>query len=280
MTRLIDGPGLAESGYRGAVGALAIVNQKGGVGKTTVALGLASAAWARRQPSLVVDLDPQGNATTGLGVWDPAAGTDEALASDRPGAAAELSVPSGWADGGGTPPRVIPATAALTAREAQLMADPIGAQDRLRIALSGIGEPLVIIDCPPSLGLLAVNGLFAADRVLVVTEPSAWASDGVGRILAAVERISARRPQALPVAGVVVNRLGRTRDARYWYGQLASDHGDLVLPPVRLRTALAEAAARSAPIHSLTSRSGGAEAAEDLDRIYDLVVGPEDGDGS
>ena len=263
----------------GAVGAVAIVNQKGGVGKTTVALGLASAAWSRRRPSLVIDLDPQGNATTGLGVWDPAAGTDEALAGDRVGAVAELSVPSGWPDGGGTPPRVVPASAALTAREAQLMTDPIGAQDRLRIALSGIGEPLVIIDCPPSLGLLTVNGLFAADRVLVVTEPSAWASDGVGLILAAVERISVRRPRALAVAGVVVNRLGRTRDARYWYEQLQSDHGDLVLPPVRLRTALAEAAARSAPIHSLASRSGAAEAAEDLDRIYDLVVAPEDGHG-
>lgn len=259
--------------------AVAIVNQKGGVGKTTVALGLASAAWSRRRPSLVIDLDPQGNATTGLGVWDPVAGTDEALAGDRPGAVAELSVASGWPDGGGTPPRVVPATAALTAREAQLMGDPIGAQDRLRIALSGTGEPLVIIDCPPSLGLLTVNGLFAADRVLVVTEPGAWASDGVGRILAAVERISARRPRALTVAGVVVNRLGRTRDARYWYEQLQSDHGELVLPPVRLRTALAEAAARGAPIHSLAPRSGAAQAAEDLDQIYNLVFGPEDGHG-
>ena len=274
-------PPISNTGlrYRGGVAAVAIVNQKGGVGKTTVALGLASSAWSRRRPSLVIDLDPQGNATTGLGVWDPTAGADEALAGDRPGAVAELSIASGWPDGGGAPPRVVPATDALTAREAQLMGDPIGAQDRLRLALSGTGEPLVIIDCPPSLGLLTVNGLFAADRVLVVTEPGAWASDGVGRILAAVERVSARRPRPLAVTGEVVNRLGRTRDARYWYEQLQSDHGDLVLPPVRLRTALAEAAARGAPIHSLAPRPGAAEAAEELDRIYDLVVGPEDGHG-
>ena len=258
--------------YRAGVATIALVNQKGGVGKTTTTLGLASVAWARHSPCLVIDVDPQGNATTGLGVWEPLRTVDEALDADRPGVITELSVPSAWPDDKGTPPRVVPSTPALAARERQLLTDPIGARDRLRVALSGPQEPLVLIDCPPSLGLLTVNALFAADSALVVTEPSAWSSDGVAEILRTIERIAARKPSGLEVAGVVVNGLGRTRDARYWHGQLQADHPSLVLPPVRLRAAIAEAAARSRPIHSLQSRQGAADGCADFEQIYDLVV--------
>ena len=260
---------------------IALVNQKGGVGKTTTALGLASAAWARRAPCLVIDLDPQQNATTGLGVWASTVNVDEALASDRPGAIATLAVPSGWPDDKGLPPKVVASTSALAGRERQLLSDPVGAQDRLRVALSGY-QDLVLIDCPPSLGLLTINALFAADAALVVTEPSAWASDGVSEIMRTIERVAARKPSGLEVSGVAVNRLARTRDSRYWNEQLISDHGRLVLPPVRLRAAVAEAAARSLPIHALPPRRGAAEACAEFDLIYDLVVGvdgPEDGNG-
>lgn len=251
---------------------LAVVNQKGGVGKTTIALGLAATAWSRRIDCLVVDLDPQGNASTGLGVWDPPFSVDQALAEERPGALAGLRVSSGWPGDAGRPPSVVPATAALAVREPQLLIDPIGAQDRLRVALEGVLHDLVIIDCPPSLGLLTVNGLFAADRVLVVTEPGAWASDGVGQILRTVERIAGRRVHPLTVAGVAVNRLGRTRDARYWDEQLRADYGDIVLPPVHLRAAMPEAAAGSLPIHALGSRPGAPEASAEFDRLFDLVL--------
>ncbi len=261
--------------------AIAFVNQKGGVGKTTTALGLASAAWARRTPCLVIDLDPQQNATTGLGVWAPVATVDEALASDRPGVVAELAVGSGWPDDRGLPPRVVASTAALAGRERQLLSDPVGAQDRLRVALSGCGG-LTLIDCPPSLGLLTINALFAADAALVVTEPSAWASDGVSEIMRTIERVAGRKPSGLKLSGVAINRLARTRDSRYWSEQLVSDHGRLVLPPVCLRAAVAEAAARSLPIHALPPRRGAAEACAEFDVLYDLVVGaggPEDGNG-
>ena len=260
---------------------IALVNQKGGVGKTTTALGLASAAWARRTPSVVVDLDPQGNATTGLGVWEPGATVDEALESDRPGILEKLAVRSGWPDGKGLPPRIVPSTPALAGRERLLLSDPVGAQDRLRVALSG-HQSLVLIDCPPSLGLLTINALFAADAALVVTEPSAWASDGVAEILRTIDRVSARKPAGLTVAGVAVNRLARTRDSRYWHEQLVADHGRLVLPPVSLRAAVAEAGARSLPIHALPPRRGAAEACAEFDGIYDHVIGeerPEDRDG-
>ncbi len=254
---------------------IALVNQKGGVGKTTTTLGLASVAWSRRVPSLVIDLDPQGNATTGLGVWSPTTNVDEALAADQPGAVARLAAPSEWPDDKGLAPNVVASSPALAGRERQLLTDPVGAQDRLRVALSGYAD-LVLIDCPPSLGLLTINALFAADAALVVTEPSAWASDGVREIMATIDRVAARKPSGLEVAGVAVNRLARTRDSRYWNEQLIADHGRLVLPPVRMRAAVAEAAARSLPIHALPPRPGAAEACGEFDLLYDRVVGTPD----
>jgi chromosome partitioning protein len=153
----------------------------------------------------------------------------------------------------------------LARREPQLANDPVGAQDRLDAALAGVDHDLVVLDCPPSLGLLTVNALFAADAALVVTEPSAWAVDGVAQILRTVARIANRRGGALTVAGIVVNRLGRTRDARYWHGQLVETYGDQVIATVALRAALAEASAQSLPIHGLGARPGAAEAAAELD---------------
>ncbi len=255
---------------------IAVVNQKGGVGKTTAALGLASVAWTRQAPCLVVDIDPQGNATTGLGVWEPTRTVDEALESDQPGIISELAVPSAWPDNKGTLPLIVPSTPLLAARERHLLADPIGAQDRLRVALSGLHVPLVIIDCPPSLGLLTINALFAADSALIVTEPSAWSADGVSEILRTIERIAARKPSGIEIAGVVVNGLSRTRDARYWHERLQAEYDNLVLPPIRLRAALAESAAASQPIHSLASRSGAADACADLEQLYDLVVNTQE----
>ena len=132
----------------------------------------------------------------------------------------------------------------------------------------------MLIDCPPSLGLLTVNGLFAADRALVVTEPGAWASDGVAQILRTVERISARRgPDGLGVAGIVVNRLGPHPRRPVLVRPAGRDlRATRSCPPIHLRAAVPESAAQSLPIHGLGSRAGAGEAAAEFDALLAAVV--------
>ena len=161
----------------------------------------------------------------------------------------------------------------LSVCEPRLATDPLGAQNRLALSLENSNWPLVIVDCPPSLGLLTVNALFAVDMTLVVTEPGAWSVDGVARMIQTIEKIQTRRADSKPIiAGIAVNRLGRTRDDSYWNAKLEEAYSDFKLPKIHLRTAVAEASAQSLPIHGLGNRSGSLEAAAEFDNLLTLLL--------
>ena len=180
---------------------VAVVSMKGGVGKTTIALGLASAAWHRQDRCLVIDLDPQANATAALDVLEPSLTISDVLADGRPGIAQQAVMPSGWGSG----VHLIAAEPALEHRQV-----PIGAHSALRLRTTLASLPrsydLVIIDTPPSLGELTRNALSAADLAIIVTEPGYFALRGAAQAAAAVEVIREATNPRLRLDSIVVNR--------------------------------------------------------------------------
>ncbi len=245
----------------------AILNAKGGVGKTTVTLGLASAAQAAGVSTLVVDLDPQGSATWAL---RPDLGRGElvtigdALADGSVGAAAAAVRASGWGPG----VDVIAATPALVEREA----DRPRREPHLRLArvLEGVsdGHDLVLFDCAPTLGRVTTWGLAACDAALLVTEPSALSARGLDVVDDRLAELSEELGRPVPVAGVVVNRVpGRGNEASRQLARIRSAVGvrSLWEPFVPSRVALNEALSDGTPIHWWGAR--GAEAAEAFDAL-------------
>jgi chromosome partitioning protein len=236
-------------------GVYAVANQKGGVGKTTTAVNLAACLAEAGEPTLVIDLDPQANATSGLG--ERANGTSSYDLLD--GASLDEVVHA-------TRFRnlyLVPARSELAGAVVELsrLSDGEGYLARSLAGAEG-RYSFVFVDCPPSLGPLTVNALAAADQVIVPVQCEYYALEGLTQLLHSIDLIRARLNPRLTVAGMLLTMVdGRTRLAADVAEEVRRTFGDLVFEAVVPRAVrLAEAPSHGLPITAYDRSSAGADA--------------------
>jgi chromosome partitioning protein len=251
---------------------LAVVNQKGGVGKTTTAVNLAASLAAAERPTLLIDIDPQGNASSGLGitappsqVYDVLSGSVTAVQALQPTALSHLHVLAAGPD--------------LAGAEIELVSVE-GREGLLRDALAPLlpHYDFILIDCPPSLGLLTLNALVAANAVLIPLQCEYYALEGLARLLGTVERVRASFNPALEREGIVLTMVDRRAnlsqqvesDARAHFGSGAP--GAVFNATIPRNVRLSEAPSHGKPIllYDISSRGAAAhlQLAEELLRRH------------
>lgn len=239
---------------------LVVSNQKGGVGKTTTAISLGAAFVGHGHRVLIVDLDPQANATSGLGVPktppNPVYGVllkDRAVRDTVAGTAVQrLDIVASGPDMAGAEVELVP----LMAREY-----------RLRQALRGaVGYDIVIVDCPPSLGLLTINALAAGDAVLIPVQCEYYALEGLAQLLGTIEAVRDRLNPKLEVAGIVLTMEDRRNRLSLQVIDEVTRHFPSLVTQARIpRTVrLAEAPSHGLPISMYDPSSPASRAYDDL----------------
>jgi chromosome partitioning protein len=233
----------------------ALANQKGGVGKTTTAINLAACLAEAGERALVIDLDPQANATSGLGERANGTSTYDLLDGAPLG---ELVRQTRFPN-----LHLVPAKPELAGAAVELAQRGDG-DTYLRHALAvGVdGYSFVFLDCPPSFGPLTVNALAAADRVLIPVQAEYYALEGLSQLVNSVELVKARLNPRLALGGVLLTMVdGRTRLSADVEREVRAHFGDLVFETAVPRSVrLAEAPSHGLPVIAYDRRSRGADA--------------------
>jgi len=246
---------------------IAIANQKGGVGKTTTAINLATALTVHGKKVLILDLDPQGNASTGLGIYTDARTmtTYDLLIEDAPLAdvSRETSVPGLW---------IAPATTDLSSADIELVSNSRRVF-RLRSALTQlhtlpVDVDYVLIDCPPSLNLLTINAMVAADSVLVPLQSEFFALEGLSQLMLTIRQVRETANPKLRIEGVVLTMYDRRNNLSRQVEQDARDTlGELVFTTVIPRNVrVSEAPSYAMPVLKYDPSSLGSQAYINLAR--------------
>ena len=239
---------------------IAVLNQKGGVGKTTTAINLGAYLAKAGKNVLVVDFDPQGNATSGLGFSKESIETTSYDILFRPGeiitAIQKTATPH---------LSLIGTNAGLAAAEVEL----VSKSERellLKKALSGLDYDYVLIDCPPALGLLTINALTAADELLIPVQAEYYALEGLSQLLTVMQRVRQGLNTRLELLGVVVTMFdSRTSLSDQVYKELQKHFGDKLFKTIIPRNVrLAEAPSYGKPVSEHDKWSKGARAYKQL----------------
>ena len=236
--------------------AIAIANQKGGVGKTTTAISLGAALAGMGRRVLLIDLDPQGNATSGLGESrERAASIHGVLLREAPVQEAIIPTSVPGLD-------LMPSSSDMAGAEVELV-PAMAREHRLRSALERIqGYDVILIDCPPSLGLLTINALTAADEVLVPVQAEYLALEGLAQLLATIEAVRARLNQKLAILAVLVTMSDRRNRLSVQVAEEVRRHFPEVMAKTQIPRSvrLAEAPSHGKPISSYDPGSRASEA--------------------
>ncbi len=239
--------------------AIAIFNQKGGVGKTTTNINLGACLAVKGCRVLLIDIDPQGNTTTGLGISKKSLGYSayELLLDDDISPRETILATS--VDG----LDIIPASVRLAGAEIELVSSE-GRERRLKRAIDAVREDYdyIFIDCPPSLGLLTINSLTAVDSVLIPIQCEFYALEGVSQLMSTIELVRDNLNPQLQIQGVILSMFdGRTNLSIQVIEEVKKYFGDKVYTTVIPRNVrLAEAPSYGLPIIVYDPRSRGAEA--------------------